>query len=324
MLSDQNIRKLADYVLLNAYAVNSTGLYNGKAGMSMCLFEVARYLNDKHIEERAFELLQEALLSKNDDICFENGLSGIGYVLLYLINHEYIEANFDELFGDQTHKILDILETRKQEPANLLYSLRIVQFLTQINKKRNDPKIDNHIKIIFEAVELYLSIQFFDFTSLYYRGNKIAVLSVFCDYLRLVNLSDYKDFSTSLIAAYASLYRKGKIKSSYIIGFYLEKITIENSLPDYSDVIKTNKQGSVANLKPNILTLRELLDLLNLLQYDTTLWKSNGIKLEKILLDAHGKELEQNILRLIPDKACIAGNGFGVARLLRYCVKNAC
>jgi hypothetical protein len=323
MLSNKNIRKLADYVLLNAYSVCSSGLYNGKAGISLCLFEVARYLNDKNIEKHAFELLQEALLSENDNICFEDGLSGIGYVLLYLINHKYIDANFDDLFGAQTQKILDFLETRKQEPANLLFSLRIIQFLTQINKKRNDPKIDKYIIILFEAVELYLSIQFFDFTSQHYCGNKMAVLSVFSDYLRLVYLSNYDDFSKSLIESYASLYRKGRIKSSYFIGFYLEKIIIENSLPDYTDVINRNKQDSFANLKPNMFTLRELLDLLNLLHQDTTFWISNGIKLENILLDYQGKELEENILRLIPDITFIAGYGFGVARLLRYCVKNA-
>lgn len=324
MLTNHDIRKLSDYVLLNAYSVNSTSLYNGKAGMSLSLFEVARYLNDESIEEHAFELLQESLLSKNDDIGFEYGLSGIGYVLQYLIENEFIDADFDEFFGEQTGKILTGLEKSKQNPSNLLDSIRIVQFLAQVNKKRSDPVMARHIKMLFEAVELYLSIQFFDFTSRHYRGDKMAVLSVFGDYLRLVDFSGYSDFSPSLLDAYASLFRKGRIASSYALGFYLEKISTGASLPDYADVIQNNKQYALANLKPDLLLLRERLDLLKLMQQDTTLGSADKIKLEKGLLDARGKELEQNILRLIPAKTYIPGYGFGIARFLRYCVNNVC
>lgn len=64
MSQEALIRKLVDYILLNAYSVNSTGLYNGKAGLSLSLFGAARLLNDDYIEDQAYELLQEALLSK--------------------------------------------------------------------------------------------------------------------------------------------------------------------------------------------------------------------------------------------------------------------
>ena len=33
MIKEETIRKLVDYILLNACSVNSSGLYNGKAGM---------------------------------------------------------------------------------------------------------------------------------------------------------------------------------------------------------------------------------------------------------------------------------------------------
>lgn len=35
------VRRLVDYVLLNSCSVNSSGLYNGKAGMALALFEVS-------------------------------------------------------------------------------------------------------------------------------------------------------------------------------------------------------------------------------------------------------------------------------------------
>ena len=94
MTSMINISKLVDYLLLNAYSVNSSGLYNGKAGISLCLFEMSRFLQDEYIEEQAFELLKEFLLTKNEDIGFENGLSGVGYVLLYLIQKDFVGGTF--------------------------------------------------------------------------------------------------------------------------------------------------------------------------------------------------------------------------------------
>lgn len=95
------ICKMADYLLLNAYSVNSSGFYNGKAGVSLALFEVSRLLQDEYLEEHAFELLQEALLSKSEDTGFANGLAGIGFVFHYLINNHFVEADFDEIFGDK-------------------------------------------------------------------------------------------------------------------------------------------------------------------------------------------------------------------------------
>jgi hypothetical protein len=50
--------------LLNACSVSSSGLYNGKTGMASALFETGNYLQDEHIEDRAFDLLQEALVTK--------------------------------------------------------------------------------------------------------------------------------------------------------------------------------------------------------------------------------------------------------------------
>ena len=101
MLNNQESKKLSEYVLLNACAVSSSGLYNGKSGMTLSLFEAARYLNDEPLEDHAFELLEETLLVNSEDIGCENGLSGVGYVLLYLIDNEFIDADFDDFFENR-------------------------------------------------------------------------------------------------------------------------------------------------------------------------------------------------------------------------------
>lgn len=99
------ILKITDYVLLNAYSLSSSGLYYGKAGVSLALFEISRLLENDYLEEHAFELLQEALLYKGDDLSFMNGYAGISFVLHYLMDNDFVEADADELVGEQERKL---------------------------------------------------------------------------------------------------------------------------------------------------------------------------------------------------------------------------
>lgn len=115
---DKTIHKLIDFILLNSNSVNICGLYNGKAGIALALFEAARYLHDDEIENEAFRLLQEALLSKKQDFSFENGLTGIGYALLYLIQNKFVDADFDEIFGTQYKTIIESFTSIENDPPD--------------------------------------------------------------------------------------------------------------------------------------------------------------------------------------------------------------
>lgn len=97
--------KLSDYLILNGYSKNSSGLYFGKAGIAIGLFELSRYLNDERIENHAFELLNQSLISKTEVCDLEKGLSGIAYALRYLIENRFVEADANELIGDKLDKI---------------------------------------------------------------------------------------------------------------------------------------------------------------------------------------------------------------------------
>lgn len=316
MIKEEYLRKLTDFVLLNAYSVCSTGLYNGKAGMSLCLFEVARAMEDEQLEEHAFELVQEALLSKNEDIGFENGLSGVGFVFRYLIDKEFIDADFEEMFGEQTQKILDGLEKRKTEPLQIMNSIKMIYFLSDLNRVKADEKISGAIRSIFEAVELYLSIQFSDFKAINYQNNKQRVLAVFEDYLRLLNYAQYTDFSPSLLAAYAELYRQGRIASSLLVACYLDKICSDNSISEFNDVIRQNKEYGLKDTKIELLSLRQGAELYQLLKTTHDADKIIMDTLETALFGKQGSDVEQSILKMIPKNSYLAGYGDGVARLL--------
>jgi hypothetical protein len=146
------LKKLVDYVVLNSFACNSTGLYNGKAGLSLCLFESSRYLKDEKIEEIAFDLIQEALLSKNSDVSFENGLSGIGYTLLYLLEQNYFEADFEELFSDFHQKIIDWVDTQPKEDA-LVNNMKMLYYLHKHNQIKPNKKQEHRINYWLYTVE---------------------------------------------------------------------------------------------------------------------------------------------------------------------------
>lgn len=139
------IRKIADYVLLNAYSVNSSSFYNGKAGMSLSLFEVSRLLQDEYLEEHAFELLQEALLSKSEDAGFSNGLAGIGFVFHYLIDNHFVEADFDEIFGDKKPKSMACMQREIQSwnsPISPMAACIDRLYLLRRDEERNKEEIE--------------------------------------------------------------------------------------------------------------------------------------------------------------------------------------
>lgn len=106
-ITDSDIKLLGNYLIVNSIGLNDPGFSEGKAGISIVLFELASILDNELFESCAFELLEESLLSNITEIDFFNGLTGIGYSLLYLLNKGYIDADFDELFREKHLLIIE-------------------------------------------------------------------------------------------------------------------------------------------------------------------------------------------------------------------------
>lgn len=150
------INKVTDYVLLNAYSLNSSGLHNGKAGVSLALFEVARFMEDDYLENHAFELLQEALLYKGGDMSFNNGYSGISFVFHYLIDNNFVEADIDELFGEQEQKLElfagDLISLASISTTTLSVCIDRLYLLRQV-EEHNREEIEQLESFIFSSSE---------------------------------------------------------------------------------------------------------------------------------------------------------------------------
>jgi len=320
MPQKETIRKISEKLLQDVEKATSTGLYNGKAGLSFALFITASYLQDEQIEDEAFNLLKESIVIKNQDLSFETGLAGIGYTLLCLIENKYLDANFDEIFGEQYEMIIKGFETIEKYPMKLLNSLKVIYFLSKVNHiKREDNRTGKIIQKIFEGLELFLIIQFQDFTDIHYINKKADVLNIYKIYLHLVDYSGYTHFSNSVLEDYAALYRNGKIASSLETGFYLRNMAARQGMKIYDDIITDNINNGISNIRLNTLSLKERIDLAKII---SIIKPKDDRKYDKLLyFENLREEMEiQDLLKTVDKKSYPLGYGGGLSRFLIYCV----
>lgn len=321
MMQENVIRKFVDNILLNLGTISSSGLYNGEAGVALALFEVAKYLQDENIEEKAFDLLQKSLVRPPDDYGFENGLSGIGYVLIYSIRNKFIDADFNEIFKERYEETVRNFEDIDKQPDKLLNSLKVIYFLSALEDiQYEDMRIRSIIDKIFRGVELYLSLQFFDWKDVCYINNKPDVLQIYETYLKLVDFSGYTSFSNSLINSYIQLYREGRIVSLLPVGYYLHRIMKQKGITEYDDVINDNLNYGLININPEFYFLGEKLNLARIVEN-----LDENSKIDRSLIDMNllGGSLDK-IKRMICPGFPLCSYQHGLARYLIFCVnKNA-
>ena len=320
MILEQNIRRLDDTILLNAYAVKSSGLYNGKAGLSICLFEAARLLNDSYIENHAFELFQEALVSKTTDIGFENGLSGIGYALHYLINHRYIDADFYEFFGVKLEKI-------RTAHAKLDTKTAVNEYLGTLNLF-NELHKDKHVKWIQSATDITVETICSNFTGMFKSFNrarantvdKTWVLGLFKKFLKLGRF--YAGFKCveEIVTAYSNLYLSGKVASDFTIGYYLSEFATVCPNKLVSEVARLNIEIAIKNIHPGLLPLYQRLNFLFLLRKKGTNYSNLVSEIEDNLFLSLYKSPEETLKLEFPISPLIIGYEAGIVRLLLYMI----
>ena len=320
MIQKETVKKVADRILKNTNKVDATGLFNGKAGLSLSLFLAAEYLQEERIDQAANTLFLESLIIRNSDVSFENGLSGVGYLLLYLLENNIVDAEFDEIFGTQYESIIRSLEDIEKLPNGLVNMLPTVFFFSKSRaQKKEDERIIAIIKKFFEGVELFLTVQFRDFDDIRYIKKKQHVLNIFKAFLRLVDYSKYSSFSHSLLENYASIYRKGRIVSSLEVGYYLSKIAVKNKISKYDDVIFDNINNGMNNIYPDTLSLRERIDLAKILSdIENANYQEQKLLPEIKKLDKD--KVIDDLIRTVDENFFPYGYGAGLGRLLIYCV----
>lgn len=313
----KDISKIVDIILSNTCIINAAGLYHGKAGVALALFEASRHLQSEDIENEAYKLFQEALIHSEKDFTFENGLSGIGYALCYLINNNLAKANFDEIFGEKFELIVRSLEDIEKKPDRILNVFQVVYFLS--TAKRNDERPQIIIKTILEGLELFLTLQFQDFLDLHYVNDKMAVLKIFERYLKLVNFIDYKHFSHTLIRNYALLYREKKVLSSLTIGYNLGLLVRNNTIQNFHDVIQAHIENGIRNIQAAAISLQDKIDAMKLLA-DI----ESNLRHPELAGSLFSTSFfyQENLLESINYNAAPVGYKDGLARLLLFLINS--
>lgn len=107
---DIQLRQIADHLIINSSFLKNLGLFHGKMGIVLFFMHYARYTGNAIYEEYAGDLLDEIFEDIHAGITldFENGLSGIGWGLLYLLKNHFVEGDSDEVLFDIDQRMMEI------------------------------------------------------------------------------------------------------------------------------------------------------------------------------------------------------------------------
>jgi len=99
---ENRLHRIANVLLLNASFIDNPGLLNGKMGIAIFFYHYSRYTKNKIYEDYAGELIDEIYEEINTStlVNFENGLTGIGWGIEYLVKNKFVQADTDEALAD--------------------------------------------------------------------------------------------------------------------------------------------------------------------------------------------------------------------------------
>lgn len=310
LLATENFRKLVDLLLLNCYSMNNIGILNGKAGISVALFEAARHLKDDEMEEHAFQVLRSALTERPGNISAGNGIAGAGYALAYLIRHGFIDAEYDELFKNQHDFILQTILKDSFIMKDEGEYIRLLLFLHDINiRDRNQQQAmdklwemtGNYYRIVSAGREDYIDCDYFFYFS-------TGVLQLASRELK----TDNPDKTMNLLLEIAEgLMEKGRICGHP--GFALALWTYGKKIQNK----KITDQGQIymeiilKNTIPGVSPLRQLTDTL---LFSGKMMLSSDLAAETAYF--FSQFTEERLKCSIPRQAYYLGVQCGIARLL--------
>lgn len=104
-----NIDRIADYLLLQSDDMPEVGLFHGKMGVVVALYQYADACGDESVQEYAWELFQQVYEGVHTGLPFglEDGLAGIGYGTTWMCQHGLMECSLNDVLGDIDRQIME-------------------------------------------------------------------------------------------------------------------------------------------------------------------------------------------------------------------------
>lgn len=83
-------------------SINDIGLFKGKIGVCVALYAISKEAQDMELEKQADALLTECLskVPYVKDMSIDQGLTGIGLAVMFLIANNYAEGDIDDVLED--------------------------------------------------------------------------------------------------------------------------------------------------------------------------------------------------------------------------------
>lgn len=321
IIRDEELRSLIDYLLLNATATQVPGLYNGKSGVALTLFEASQILHDEYLEEQAVNLLQEALVTSCEDISFENGITGIGYVLLFLIKNKFIECDFDEIFKSKHLYILNAIKDSNTLLVNpsIVYYLDLFIDVFPYEKEIIQPLC----QAIFDKKEksLFLTIQKLmenDFSL-----NRYNCMVSFHKYLFDLVHCRFVEPNIELIGLYLEAYSKSIFISNYSISIMISTL-LSSKKDSYILRLKEINDEMLSCAIRGFYIQREPLNKLIETVYLSDKFCNSDfiIKIKKAIIQNSNKDqLESYLFKNRHPINCQYSYKSGVARYVLFCIQ---
>lgn len=161
---DKQLLQIAQHLIINSAFTNDLGLFHGRMGIVLFLCHYARYSKQKLYNDYAGELIEmiNEDLTVDIPVNIENGLSGIGWTIEYLITNNFMEGNTDDILTDIDERIMQYDPLRIND-----YSFKdgiigiIFYVLTRLVSKnrniKNKPFDKDYLYALFKKTDFLVS-----------------------------------------------------------------------------------------------------------------------------------------------------------------------
>lgn len=146
MDTKEQLKLISTHLILNASNLRDLGLYRGKMGIVLFFCHYARYLQDLIYEDFASVLLDEIYeeLHTSLSTSFDDGLCGVGWGIEYLVQHDFMDGDTDEILTDIDRQIME-RDVRRIYDCSLATGLAgiiyyVIVRLTTLKRKENQSK----------------------------------------------------------------------------------------------------------------------------------------------------------------------------------------
>jgi hypothetical protein len=137
----KELQRIANTLILYSYHINPIGLLNGKMGIVLFLYRYADYSGYVQYREFADKLLDEILSSvAHSSSDFENGLSGIGWAVNFLIKNGHVDGDPNDILQDVDKRVFSNL---KCNPYTSIFGQGIY-LLERLKDNQDDIKFQDY------------------------------------------------------------------------------------------------------------------------------------------------------------------------------------